>query len=101
MVKELNGLNELNEVIKNNNKVLVDVYATWCGPCKMLSPIIDKISEEEKNVVVLKTDIDENEDIAAAFGVEAIPTLLVFENGSLKNKNVGFIPEAKVKELLK
>ena len=101
MVKELNGLNELNEVIKNNNKVLVDVYATWCGPCKMLSPIIDKISEEEKNVVVLKSDIDENEDIAAAFGVEAIPTLLVFENGSLKNKNVGFIPEAKVKELLK
>ena len=101
MVKELNGLNELNEVIKNNNKVLVDVYATWCGPCKMLSPIIDKISEEEKNVVVLKTDIDENEDIAAAFDVEAIPTLLVFENGSLKNKNVGFIPEAKVKELLK
>ena len=101
MVKELNGLNELNEVIKNNNKVLVDVYATWCGPCKMLSPIIDKISEEEKNVVVLKTDIDENEDIAAAFGVEAIPTLLVFENGILKNKNVGFIPEARVKELLK
>lgn len=101
MVKELNGLNELNEVIKNNNKVLVDVYATWCGPCKMLSPIIDKISEEEKNVVVLKTDIDENEDIATAFGVEAIPTLLVFKNGSLKNKNVGFIPEAKAKELLK
>ena len=101
MVKELNSLNELNEVIKNNNKVLVDVYATWCGPCKMLSPIIDKISEEEKNVVVLKTDIDENEDIAAAFGVEAIPTLLVFENGILKNKNVGFIPEARVKELLK
>ena len=101
MVKEINGLNELNEVVSNNKKVLVDVYATWCGPCKMLSPIIDKISEEEKNVVVLKTDIDENEDIAAAFGVEAIPTLLVFENGSLKNKNVGFIPEAKVKELLK
>ena len=101
MVKELNGLNELNEVIKNNNKVLVDVYATWCGPCKMLSPIIDKISEEEKNVVVLKTDIDENEDIAAAFGVEAIPTLLVFENNELVNRSLGFIPEAQVRNLVK
>lgn len=101
MVKEINGLNSLDVVVANNKKVLVDLYATWCGPCKMLAPIVEKVSNEESDLVVLKVDIDENEDIAAAFGVEAIPTLLVFENGKLKHKNVGFIPENKVKELVK
>ena len=101
MVKEVNGLNELDVLVKNNNKVLIDLYATWCGPCRMLSPIVDKVSEDCNDVLVLKTDIDENPDIANEFGVEAIPTLLIFENGKLKNKNVGFIPEAKIKELLK
>ena len=101
MVKEINGLNNLDIVVANNKKVLVDLYATWCGPCKMLAPIVEKVSNEESDLVVLKVDIDENEDIAAAFGVEAIPTLLVFENGKLKHKNVGFIPENKVKELVK
>ncbi len=101
MVKEVNGLNELDVLVKNNNKVLIDLYATWCGPCKMLSPIVDKVSEDCKDVLVLKTDIEENPDIANEFVVEAIPTLLIFENGKLKNKNVGFIPETKIKELLK
>ena len=101
MVKEINGLNELNEVVNNNKKVLVDIWAVWCGPCKMLSPIVDKVSEDLTDVKVVKVNIDDNEDVAYKFGVEAIPTLLVFEDGKLKNKNVGFIPENKVKELLK
>ncbi|MBQ9900680.1 MAG: thioredoxin [Acholeplasmatales bacterium] len=101
MVKEINGLKELNEVVNNNKKVLVDVYATWCGPCKMLAPIVNKVSEDVSDLTVVKIDIDENEDIAAKYGVEAIPTLLVFNNGELVNKNVGFIPENKVKELVK
>ena len=101
MVKEINGLNELNEVVNNNKKVLVDIWAVWCGPCKMLSPIVDKVSEDLTDVTVVKVNIDDNEDVAYTFGVEAIPTLLVFEDGKLKNKNVGFIPENKVKELLK
>lgn len=101
MVKEINGLKELNEVVNNNKKVLVDVYATWCGPCKMLAPIVNKVSEDVSDLTVVKIDIDENEDVAAKYGVEAIPTLLVFNNGELVNKNVGFIPENKVKELVK
>ena len=101
MVKEINGLNNLDVVVANNKKVLVDIYATWCGPCKMLAPIVEKVSNEVSDLVVLKVDIDENEEIAATFGVEAIPTLLVFEDGKLKHKNVGFIPENKVKELVK
>ena len=94
MVKEINGLQNLDLEVANNKKVLVDLYATWCGPCKMLAPIVEKVSNEV-------VDIDENDDIASNFGVEAIPTLLVFENGKLKTKNVGFIPEVKVKELVK
>lgn len=101
MVKEINGLNELKEVVNSNNKVLVDVWAVWCGPCKMLSPIIDKVANDVDDVCVVKVNIDDNEDIAENFGIEAIPTLLVFNNGELVNKNVGFIPENKVKELIK
>ena len=101
MVKEINGLNELKEVVNSNNKVLVDVWAVWCGPCKMLSPIIDKVASDTNDVCVVKVNIDDNEDIAENFGIEAIPTLLVFNNGELVNKNVGFIPENKVKELIK
>lgn len=101
MVKEINGLNELNEVVANNKKVLVDVYATWCGPCKMLAPIVDKVAEEDKNLTVVKVDIDENDDIASKYNIESIPTLLIFEDGNFKFKNVGFVPESKVKELVK
>ncbi len=101
MVKEINGLNELKEVVNNNKKVLVDIWAVWCGPCKMLSPIVDKVADDNKDLCVVKVNIDDNEDIADAFGVEAIPTLLVFDNGELKNRNVGFIPENKVLELVK
>ena len=101
MVKEINGLNELTEVVNNNKKVLVDIWAVWCGPCKMLSPIVDKVAEDTTDLTVVKVNIDENEDVASKFGVEAIPTLLVFEDGKLKNSNVGFIPEDQVRELLK
>ena len=101
MVREINGLNELKEVITTNKKVLVDIWAVWCGPCKMLSPIVDKVAEDNKDLCVIKVNIDDNEDIANTFGVEAIPTLLVFEDGKLVNQNVGFIPEVKVKELVK
>ncbi len=101
MVKEINGIKELELEVNNNKKVLVDLWAPWCGPCKMLSPIVDKVSEELSDVRVLKVNVDDNEDIASKFDVEAIPTLLIFEDGSLKNKNVGFVSELKLKDLVK
>ena len=101
MVKEINSLKELELEVNNNKKVLVDLWAPWCGPCKMLSPIVDKVSDELSDVRVLKVNVDDNEDIASKFDVEAIPTLLIFEDGSLKNKNVGFVSELKLKELVK
>ena len=101
MVKEINGLAELSEVIKNNQKVLVDVWAPWCGPCRMLGPVVEKVADTTDGLTTVKVNLDENDDVAVKYGIEAIPTLLVFENNELVNKCVGFIPEAKVRELVK
>ena len=99
MVKEVNG-KELDEALNSCNKVLVDLWAPWCGPCRMLGPIVDKVSEEVNDVCFFKVNIDDNEDVAIKYGVESIPTLLVFENGKLANRSVGCIPERKVLDLL-
>ncbi len=87
MVKQINS-DEFKESIKEG-KVVVDLFATWCGPCKMLSPILDEISEEITTTKFYKIDVDDNEDIAREYNVMSIPTVLVFENGELINTIVG------------
>ena len=87
MVKQIDS-KEFKEVIKEG-KVVVDLFATWCGPCKMLSPILDEISEEITTTKFYKIDVDDNEDVAREYNVMSIPTVLVFENGNLKNTIVG------------
>ena len=73
--------------------VLVDFFAVWCGPCKMQSAVLEKI---ENSLKVIKVDIDQHEDLAKEFGVMSIPTLLLFKNGELVHKNVGFTPESEI-----
>ena len=80
--------------------VLVDFWATWCGPCRMLSPVVDEVAEERTDVKVGKVNVDEQPDLAAQFGVMSIPTLLVFEQGKLVRQAVGARPKAGVLELL-
>lgn len=87
MVKQINS-DEFKETIKEG-KVVVDLFATWCGPCKMLSPVLDEISEEITTTKFYKIDVDDNEDIAREYNVMSIPTVLVFENGELTNTIVG------------
>ena len=87
MVKQIDS-NEFKEVIKEG-KVVVDLFATWCGPCKMLSPILDEISEEIQTTKFYKIDVDDNQDVAREYNVMSIPTVLIFENGELTNKIVG------------
>lgn len=89
MVNEFKSENFKNEVLEDKGIVLVDVYATWCGPCKMLSPIVDAIAEEEKDIKVGKIDVDVNTEVAEAYQVMSIPTLLLFKNGELMEKAVG------------
>ena len=92
--------NFVNEVVEYNGKVLVDFYADWCGPCKMLAPVLEEIEKERTDVKVVKVNVDECPSIAAKYGVMSIPTLLVFENGSMKNQSVGFRPKNAVLSLL-
>ena len=101
MVHVLNNENFEKEVLKDDKVVLVDLYADWCGPCKMLSPTVEAIAEEEKEVKVGKLNVDENSDIAAEYGVRSIPTLLIFRNGELKEKSVGVQTKSQIIELLK
>lgn len=90
-----NNFNE--EVLQAEGKVLVDMWAPWCGPCRMLGPVIDEIAEEQKgNLKVCKVNVDENPDTAGKYGVMSIPTMLVFENGEIVNKMVGFMPKEEI-----
>ena len=92
MVKIIKS-NEFNEVLKNEI-VLVDFFANWCGPCKMLSPIIEQVSNEITDAIFVKVDVDESSDLASMFGIMSIPTLLLFKNGELKNKTMGFMSKS-------
>ena len=99
MVKVMNE-NEFKEVIKEGT-VLVDCFATWCGPCRMLSPIVDQVSEELKDVNFYKLDVDDAENVSNEYGIMSIPTLLVFKDGELVNKSVGLVNADALKELVK
>lgn len=88
------------EVLSSDRPVLVDFWATWCGPCRMLAPTVDEIAEENKNIKVCKVNVDENPELAAQFSVMSIPTLLVFKNGKLSASSVGLISKDSVLKLL-
>lgn len=78
------------EVLNSDKPVLVDFFATWCGPCKMMAPVVESLAKEyDGKVKVGKLDVDENEDIAARYGVMTIPTIILFKNGQILNKTVG------------
>lgn len=92
---------EFENKIREDGKVLVDCYAPWCGPCRMLSPIIDELSEEINNVTFYKINIDDAASVSEKYEIMSIPTLLLFENGNLKETIVGFKSKEDLEELLK
>ena len=88
------------EIISSDKPVLVDFYADWCGPCRMLSPIVDEIADEREDIVVGKINVDEEEDLAREFGVFSIPTLVVMKDGRVIKKSAGVRPKAQVLAML-
>ena len=89
-----------NEVKESEKKVLLDFYADWCGPCSMVSPIIDEIAEENPQYLVGKVNVDEQEELAQEYGVFSIPTLVVLKNGEVINQVSGARPKAQILMLL-
>ena len=89
------------EVMKSEIPVLLDFWAPWCGPCRMLSPIVDEVAEEHPEIKVGKINVDEEEELAVKFDVMSIPTLFVIKNGEVVNQSLGAIPKAQVVALIK
>ena len=99
-VKIINTENFETEVMNSSIPVLLDFYADWCGPCRMVSPIVDEIATERDDIVVGKINVDENPDLAGAFGVFSIPTLVVMKNGRVVNQAAGARPKAQILAML-
>ena len=89
-----------NEVLRADKPVLLDFWASWCGPCRMVSPIVDEIAEERSDIVVGKINVDEQPALASRFGIMSIPTLVVMKDGKVANHAVGERSKAQILELL-
>lgn len=100
MVKQLDTV-AFDELIKGEKTVVCDFFATWCGPCKMLAPVMEQVSEQfEGKAEFVKVDIDENMELAARYGIMSIPLVAVFKNGEMTDKTLGYMSKGEAKEFV-
>ena len=99
-VTNINKNNFQNEVLNSEKPVLLDFWAPWCGPCRMVSPIVDEIAAERGDIKVGKVNVDEQPELAAQFGVMSIPTLVVMKGGTVANQMVGARPKSQILAML-
>lgn len=95
-MKIINDTNFKQEVLEEKGLVLVDFFATWCGPCKMLAPILEELSNELSDVKIVKVDVDESPETASVYGIQSIPTMKVFKDGKDMQTVVGFLPKDQI-----
>ena len=95
MIVHINNVDQYNELI-TKGEVLVDFFATWCGPCNMLSPVVEQVAKEVPELTILKIDVDELPALAQRYGVASIPTLLFVKDGEVKNQALGFMPKPRL-----
>ena len=98
---EVNSINFQKEVLNSDKKVIIDFYATWCVPCQMLSPVLEEVAVENSDIKLVKIDVDQNEELAYKYGISAMPTIIVMENGEEINRSVGVISKEDILKLLK
>lgn len=101
MITTITKDNFENEIVKADKPVLVDFWASWCGPCRMLSPTIDEIAEEHPEIKLCKINIDDEAELAIRHGVMSVPTLMIFKNGEIAQTAVGVRPKDEILDLLK
>ena len=99
MIKEINKDNFKTEVLESDKSVLVDFYATWCGPCRMMEPILEEMSEEESDIKFCKIDTDEAMELAKEYGIMTIPCIIAFKDGNEINRSVGLTDKSNLLKL--
>lgn len=99
-VVHLTEENFVTEVKATDKPVLVDFWASWCGPCQMLGPVIEELANEIDDVKICKLDVDANQDLAIEYGVMSIPTLILFKNGEVSNKSVGLVSKSEIMHMI-
>ena len=99
-MKHLENLEDFDKIV-GEKKVLVDFYADWCGPCKMLSPILEEISKENKDITILKVNVDDFGELAEKYGIMSIPNLKLFDNGQISKEQVGLSTKEELEKLIK
>ena len=87
-------------IAQDGKTVLVDFWATWCGPCRMIAPVLEEVARERPDVTVCKVDVDEERELALEYGVSSIPTLLVFRDGKVVNQSIGAMPKERILAML-
>ena len=100
MAKKITSVEEFDNILAGEKPVLVDFFATWCGPCKMFAPVLDEFAEEHDEIEAVKVDVDELGDLARRYGIMSIPTVILFKNGEPSKKNVGFLDAEDLEEFV-